>query len=140
MKPSSDFAYILDTSTMTWIDQASAIRPGPNGAAVSTQQVSRCLHQSVLVGEDSLFILQGRVDSGNFASTWLILNTTSWELSNSFPGLSPQPAMATNNTEAKAPSEAENSDEHSALSGGAIGGIVVGVVVAVNMKKEHHHL
>ncbi|KAI9320103.1 hypothetical protein BX666DRAFT_2119610 [Dichotomocladium elegans] len=132
MVPSNDFMFTLDTNTMTWIDQTAAVQPAPGGPAVSTQQVARCYHQSVLVGGDSLFVLNGRIDKGELAETFYILNTTSWVLSNSFPGLDEPPTPSGTNYPTDNTGKTNRTDHNAAnlttLSGGAIAGIVIGAI------------
>lgn len=87
----------------------------------------------VRVSNNNVFILFGRTKGTQNAEGYLILDTSTWTLVDSFDGVS-------------SPGDAQDMDgqtpgEGSSLSGGAIAGIVVGVVVGVSIAIIHlYHL
>lgn len=92
----------------------------------------------MLVGNDSLFIMFGKTSNSSFADGFLILNTTSWVISNYYPGLDAA-VGSSDGSDTNGGTPGSNSDNGSdggsgdGLSGGAIAGIVVGVVVGVSI-------
>lgn len=88
----------------------------------------------MLVGDDSLFIMFGKSTNGSFADGFLILNTTSWVISDYYPGLNAAAGSSdgTDTDDDDDDDAATGGDGGGGLSGGAIAGVVVGVVVGVS--------
>ncbi|KAJ8660518.1 hypothetical protein O0I10_003564 [Lichtheimia ornata] len=135
LEPVDDTAYVLNTDTMTWSDISSAIQPKEGGDPLDKQQYRRYGHSAVLVGDDSLFIMFGKSTNGSFADGFLILNTTSWVISDYYPGLNAAAGSSdgTDTDDDDDDDAATGGDGGGGLSGGAIAGVVVGVVVGVGL-------
>lgn len=138
LEPVDDTAYVLNTDTMTWSDISSAIQPKEGGDTLASLQHRRFGHSAMLVGNDSLFIMFGKTSNSSFADGFLILNTTSWIISNYYPGLDAA-VGSSDGSDTNSGTPGSNSDNGSGggsgggLSGGAIAGVVVGVVVGVGL-------
>lgn len=77
----------------------------------------------------------GKSTNGSFADGFLILNTTSWVISDYYPGLNAA-AGSSDGTDTDDDDDDDSAttggEGGSGLSGGAIAGVVVGVVVGVS--------
>lgn len=78
----------------------------------------------------------GKSTNGSFADGFLILNTTSWVISDYYPGLNAAAGSSdgtdTDDDDDDDATAATGGDGSGGLSGGAIAGVVVGVVVGVS--------
>ncbi|KAI9318762.1 hypothetical protein BX666DRAFT_1539108 [Dichotomocladium elegans] len=114
----------MDTTKLLWTNKTQEIVDRSGGhAAADEMQFARYGHSAVLVG-DHVFILFGVGTYTVLADSFLILDTTTWTMTNSFPGLG--------STDGGCSPDASRCEiDARRLGAGAIAGIAVGCAAAV---------
>ncbi|KAI9494537.1 hypothetical protein BDB00DRAFT_871362 [Zychaea mexicana] len=123
-RPASDYCYLLDTNTLGW---QQVTFNDDSGAG------PRYGHSLVLIGADSLFVLFGIDNNGATRNDFNVLNVTSWTWMDDFQGIAPTPSGSPSDPSSSIvpSSTANDNDDGSGLSGGAIAGAVIGVILGI---------
>ncbi|CDS13389.1 hypothetical protein LRAMOSA05567 [Lichtheimia ramosa] len=124
--PVRDVAYILDVSNperLVWKNVTDILVKNTGLSAWNSGRYLRFLHSSILLRNQSLFVLFG-ANNQDVQTDFFIIDTTTWNLTNSFDWTTDTNSHSDNDDDDKKPTS-------NSISGGAIAGIVIGSLAAV---------